>query len=125
MLLILATSACNDNDRDRDLNYREKFGCAYCGKIFPDREYPLIIINGSQRGGGALPRKSYNNAKKESENKSSLKVSKLGCRLCSLKCYANFKNTFYPQYRDSIFGNERDRIDVWILNKKRKSIQDY
>jgi hypothetical protein len=128
ILLILAVSACKE---DRDLNYRNEFSCAYCGKIFPDsdpdRECPLIIINGSEsdRRGGARPREDYNNTKKESEKKSSLKVSELGCRLCSLRCYSNFKNAFYPQYRDSIFGSKRERINVWILNKKRKSIQDY
>jgi hypothetical protein len=39
-----------------------------------------------------------------------------------MKCYSDFKNTFYKQNRDSISGGEQS-IKVWILNDKRKSIQ--
>ncbi len=116
MLLTIVASACKDINTD-------KLSCLYCGIAIPDHKKISIILNSSLRGG------PDDTTRRIAEKEISLRIGgTLNCELCSMKCYSNFKSTFYQQNSDSIFYHydtyrKGVRIDVWILNEKRKSIQ--
>jgi hypothetical protein len=114
ILLIIVTSACKEINTD-------KRSCIYCGKAIPDNKEIAIKLNENEHNGANPP--SW--AKKVVEKKKMDKfVGRFNSELCSMKCYFNFKNTFYPHNRDSISGSGKS-VNVWILNEKRKSIEDY
>jgi hypothetical protein len=125
MLLIVVTSACKDTNTDKSV-------CIYCGKGKPNDETLFIILNNTD----LIPSQQSNekgiDLQKNSYKSQLYLVNPINSQLCSMKCYSNFKNTFYPQNRDSIFSFSQEfdpfnlqPLNVWIFNEKRKSIQDY
>lgn len=114
MLLIVVSLACENKNSD-------KRSCVYCGKAIPDNKEIPIKLNEIEHNGAKPPSWVKKVVVKRSVDKF---VGRFNCELCSMKCYSDFKNTFYKQNRDSISGGEQS-IKVWILNDKRKSIQDY
>jgi hypothetical protein len=101
MLLIVVSSACENKNSD-------KRSCIYCGITISDNKEIAIKLNEVED-----PFK----IKHKTDNHRNI-LDNLKGELCSMKCYYNFKNTFYKQNRDSISSDELS-IKVWILNVKR------